>query len=528
MLRLSMRYILWITALGAGAVLGVATAGGDHPKEAPDPHVWIERLSDPDWRVRARATEALRNGGDEAYKALFTVDNPHPEARFRVAMLKKEMAPRYGAWNHALEAGRKAFDAGEMERALEFFLIAARKNEQLRTDAWLARVCTEAWNGLPATAKDPQARLDWELYLCGEYDHLADRCLQSDLRPKALFLAARYDEVIDLYPDSPYAPLARYSLTAGHPYFQPPAFLEVDDPEREVEEWPRFLREHPGHPGSDDAAYRMGRALENLSRYREAVIWLMRSARLPDGEFRWKGPLRAIYVMDARASLSELEALDADGVSEDLREVAALTLAVRSLRRDDLSRARDGFADFLARFPRSAHREKVRERLVDLEETLLPLRDRVEAGENADEALYETGRYFYHRLLSLYNPAWEGNRVNYFSYEVNCLGRSHAFRDPEYFESHNNYLRAAGSFDRLWKEFRDSPRRAAALYSSGTAHLKAVTLNRFSVFRRTREQLLNESIARYERLVREHADDPLAEDAKTMIRTVRNLLAKTD
>jgi len=521
-MKRTMRWFIWVAALCCGAVLGIALAGveddtGMAPEEA------IRLLSDPDWTVRSRATRTLREGGEDAYKALFKVENPHPEARFRIALLKKELAPLYGSWKHALEAGREAFDAGRMSQALSYFLIAARKNEPLRTDAWLADLCVRAWEGLSESARNRDGRLDWQLYLCGEFEHLVNRFPESPLREKALFRAGRYEDVVEHYPEGTYAPLAKYSLTAGHSYYEPPRYLEIKDPEGETREWPRFLREHPGHPGCDDASYRMGRALEHLSRYREAVVWLMRSARLPDGEFTWKGPLRAVYVLDARATEVELKALSGKGHAGGIREKAHLTLGVRALRKGAFGAAREVFRAFLLTYPDGEYREKVEERIRDLDGVLIPNAERLgEGAEGRAGALYTLGRYFYHRVLSLYNPIWEGNRVNYFSYEVNCLGRTHAFQNPEYFESHNNFLRAAHYFDRLWREHPDSIQRPDALYSAGTAYFRAVSLNQFSIFRRTRKEILEESGARYRRLIADHPQSPLAGDAARMIRVLGN------
>jgi outer membrane protein assembly factor BamD (BamD/ComL family) len=512
---------MWVGAIGSGAAIGIALASGDG-EEKTSPEVWVKKLSDPDWTVRAQASQALRSGGEGAYKALFTAKNPDPEARFRIAPLKKELAPLYGSWKHALEAGRLAFDAQRMEPALRYFLIAAKKHKVLRTDTSLGDMCRRAWEDLPDSVKNIAVRRDWELFLCGEYTFLVDHFPQSALREKALFLSRQYREIIREYPHGPYAPLAQYSLTAGHPYFSPPAYLEIKNPEREIESWPRFLREHPGHPGSDDAAYRLGRAMEALSRYGEAVVWLMRSAHLPDGEFTWKGPLRAIYVLDALVPEKEMEGLLDRKYPETIREKAMVTLGVRAMRRGDYAESRVRFTAFLIAFPESPLRSEVESRVQDLDDELIPMADRVDAGKKADESLYALGRYFYHRLLSLYNPIWEGNRVNYFSYEVNCLGRTHAFRHPAYFESHNNFLHAAGYFDRVWREHPDSPCRPAALYSAATAYYKSTSLNRFSLFRRTREELLQASVERYRRIVKEHPKSSLADDAKKMIDVVRN------
>jgi outer membrane protein assembly factor BamD (BamD/ComL family) len=521
-MKVTIRWLVWAVAIGSGAVLGIAVAGGEGPTEGKSLEEWIHLLSDPDWTVRAQATEALRGGGEDAYKALFAVENPDLEARFRIALLKKEMAPLYGSWKDALTAGRTAFDGGDMKPALRYFLVAARKKDVLRDDPWLADLCSRAWQALPEDERGVEGRPDWELLLCGEHDRLADRFPESPRREKALFLAGRYGEVIKAYPEGTYAPLAKYSLTAGHAYFEPPRYLEIKDPEKEVEAWPRFLTEHPGHPGSDDAAYRLGRALEKLTRYREAALWLARSASLPDGEFRWKGPLRALYVLDALASEEELEALAGSNAPPEIGERAFLTLGIRSLRTGKYVEALSRFERFLIEYPKSAHRVEVEKRCGALREILIPRASEIESPVKADTALYALGRYFYHDLLALYNPAWAGNRVNYFSYEVNCLGRSHAFTHPEYFESHNNYLCAAGYFDRLWKEHGRSPLRAKALYSAGTCYFKAPTLNQFSVFRRTPDELLAESLARYKRLLKEHPDHPLARDAKKMIEVVKN------
>ncbi|GEM_PF-3129640 len=522
------RWIVWGTALSLGAILGVAAAGGEDGDFDRTPQEWIGLLSHPEWEVRARATEALRKGGEEAYKALFTCENPHPEAQFRIALLKQEMAPLYGGWNHALEAGRTALDTGDMEGSVRYFLIAAEKKKALRADPWLADVCRRAWRSLAPSARDTRGMQDWEMFLCGEFEELAARFPDSELREKSLFLARRYEEVLADYPEGAYAPLARYSLTAGHPYFAPPSYLEIENPAEEVQAWPEFLRRHPGHPGSDDAAYRLGRALEKLGRYREAAVWLMRSARLPDGEFRWKGPLRAVWVVDAMASEADLTALASKDAPARIREMASLTLGIRALRRSAFGEARARLEAFVLDYPGSRFREDALKRLEDLKTVLLPEAGRQD-GEtgSGDEALYELGRYFYHRLLSLYNPIWEGNRVNYFAYEVNCLGRSHAFRNPSYFEAHNNYLQAAAYFDRLAAAHPDSPLRPKALYSAGTAFMKSVSLNRFSVFTTSRDEMLRESLRRYREVVKKHPRSDLTDASLRMIGVVKRMLAET-
>ncbi|MHC4780207.1 MAG: tetratricopeptide repeat protein [Planctomycetota bacterium] len=262
--------------------------------------------------------------------------------------------------------------------------------------------------------------------------------------------------------------------------------------------------------------------MEKLHRYTEAVTWLDRSSRLPDGEFTWKGPLRALYVLDALASEEDIDTLVEEGSSKEIREKALLTRAIRFLRRRDFEGARKVLDRFVVEYPSSRFGKEVEKRRQVLSKTLIPQCVAAREKERADEALYALGRHFYHDLLSLYNPAWEGSRVNYLSYEVNCLGRTHAFTHPEYFESHNNYLCAAVYFDMLWREHPDSPLRPKALYSAGTCYFKAPTLNQFSLFRLTRAELITESKARYELLLKDHPNHHLAQSAKKMIEVLRN------
>ncbi|MHC4780208.1 MAG: hypothetical protein ACYTFG_16685 [Planctomycetota bacterium] len=219
-MKVTIRWFVWVLAIGSGAVLGIALAGGEAETGEKTPEEWIRLLSDPDWEVRAKATDALREGGEGAYRALFAVQSTDPEAAFRIALLKKELAPLHGSWKHSLEAGRVALDGGEMEQALKYLFIAARKKEILRQDSWIAEMCTRAWQGVEEEEKNRPGRTDWELFLCGEHDYLADRYPDSPIREKALFLSGRFGDVLCDYPHGTYAPLAKYSLTAGHHYYQ--------------------------------------------------------------------------------------------------------------------------------------------------------------------------------------------------------------------------------------------------------------------------------------------------------------------
>ena len=521
-MQAAVKWAFWGVALGMSAMMGIALANGGSDDPGA-PAEFVKQLSDPDWRVRNHATECLRKGGEAAYRALLTAENDHPEARFRIALLKRELAPVFGNWTHALEAGKEAADSGRHETALGYFLTAARKNENLRQDAWLSELVRRCWLAMPASARNEDARADWELFLCGEYGLLADRHPQSTLREKALFRAGRFEEVLESYPRGHYAPLARYSLTAGHPYFEPSMYLEITDPEREIVQWPEFLRGHPDHPGCDDAAYRLGRAYESTGRHAEAVTWMYRSAELPDGEYAWKGPLRAVYVLDALATEDELRVLAGRGPTVEIRESASLALCARLMRRFDFEAALSACEKFAGEHPESRHTADAAKRAEDLAGVLIPLSRKISGGEGADAAMYDIGRYFYHRVLSLYNASWNGNRVNYFTYEMICLGRTHAFTKPDYFESHNNYIAAAKWFDRLVKEHPESGLLQRALYSAGTAYMKAALLDRFSVFPQGRRGLLRESSERYAALAKQHQGDPLAADAAGMMKVVSGI-----
>jgi tetratricopeptide (TPR) repeat protein len=484
----------------------------------------VHALGVPTLAKRRQARRELRAQGLAAYRVLRSwKPDGNAEREMNVRILLFQMEPECGPWHAAMEAGRFYFARGQYSHALPLFLRAGEKHVPLRTDKWFHHLTRTCFEGISAQEKRGGSWTDWSFFATGQYRRLVRDFPTSPLRERSLFKLGRHAELLKAYPRGALASFARYSLVSGHPYHEPPIYLEVKNPQKEIAAWPRFLADNPGHPGLDDAAYRLGRAYEMTQDHVRAVRYLQMSAILPDGEYTRKGIQRVRYVIDALCTHEELRELALSDSRDEIRAWARLTMGVAFLREDRFEEALAAFEGFLRFHPANRFAGAVKARVDALSKTLIPLCREARDTANGDRALYDLGRFFYHDILALYNPLWDGQRAAYLGFEVNALGRSHAFHHPDYFERHNNYLAAARHFRALLDRFPDSPLKEQALYSLGSCLLKAPALNHFAVFSCLRSKMLDRARAYYARLVRECPESPLRPDALNMMSVIDSL-----
>ncbi len=513
--------------LGAAAMLAAAAGpssaeDGGAGKAAIGRDIRLLGSADPAQRERAR--EGLLGAGAAAFRELCRLETfENPEQEMNVRMLVFRMEPYYGPWTSGMEAGRFLMNRGDFERALAMFLSAAGRHEPIRGDKWFRHLVSSCYARVPEDRREAIPLEDWGLYATGQIGKLVATHKSSKYRERSLFELGMYDELLAEFPKGEFAPYAKYSKVSGHAYLEPQAYLEITDPEKEIAEWPGFIAGNKGHPGQDDAAYRLGRACEMAGRRLEAVKWLHLARVLPDGEFRIKGAMRMLYVLDSLCTLEELESLSKGAPSPEIEEWAQVSIAVRHFRAFRFGESLASWKAYLQSRPKGRFAEHAAARAELIEKRILPLAAAAEDGRAGDAALYEIGRIFYHDVLANYNPAWEGSRAEYLSTEINCLGRTHAFDNPAYFESHNNYLAAAAWFAKLLGRFPESPLKDKALYSTGSCWLKAPMLNHFSNFSLSRREMLAKAREYYRRVVDECPDSPLLGDAARMIAVIELL-----
>ncbi len=481
----------------------------------------ISQLGDSNPAKRDEARDRLWDIGEEAYRELKEFrDSPDPELEIGVRMLLFRLEPFYGPWPAAMQTGRRFMRAGEYAKALKCLLSAARRHEPLRKDKWFRHLASTCWSKIGESRREGFELADWGLFVTGQFVRLVDMHPRSEYRQQCLYHLGRFEDMLREFPSGELAPLAKYSVLSGHPYNEPQAYLEMTDPGKEIREWPEFIAKNPGHPSLDDAAYRLARAYEVAGRRIEAVKWLDESRRLPDGEYKWKAAMRILYVLDALCTPDELERISRESASPEIADWASVSLAVALFRSGSFEKSLAAFRGYLASRPGGSCVKEALLRAELIEKRILPLLPKLADPAEGDKALYEMGRIFYHDVNANYNPAWKDQRTAYMSREINLLGRTHAFDNPAYFDSHNNYISAAAWFEMLLSAYPASALKDKTLYSLGSCWLKAPMLNRYSEHSRSPSEMLGKAKEYYSRVGQECPDSPLCETAARIIKVI--------
>ncbi|HLN62215.1 MAG TPA: hypothetical protein VK464_11740 [Symbiobacteriaceae bacterium] len=245
------------------------------------------------------------------------------------------------------------------------------------------------------------------------------------------------------------------------------------DCDREIPGWEAYLREWSRHPGTGDAAYRLGRCYEITGQYALALQRFYTGLSLPDGSMRYHSQGRIVWLLDALLSESDLEALNtADELPAELKRAVAYSLALRQMRTGHYDQAVVQFDALLSDVPTgeaplltgrpiwSAVKQQRAKaaRLAELQATGTP------------EALYDLAAAIYHDERIFENQLWEGGRIAYFTYGGHASTALSGDMDPAYtrwFAQSNNYVQAAEAFAKL----EGAPEAIAvkAIYSRGLA-----------------------------------------------------------
>ena len=189
--------------------------------------------------------------------------------------------------------------------------ISLPANPDLLDSSYVRGLVAQAAGKLPEPERTAFGQSDLGLYLARKFGDLRKEFPASYLSGKAVYAGGGFEEYLRLFPSGFYAPPAKYCLIAGYKAYALPEDrlrpVRIADPDREIREWPQFLKDFPDFEGADDANYRLARALEIRGRLQEACLRLR--LRLGDGDMEENALERLLFIMDARMDTKTLAAL---------------------------------------------------------------------------------------------------------------------------------------------------------------------------------------------------------------------------
>jgi hypothetical protein len=275
-------------------------------------------------------------------------------------------------------------------------------------------------------------------------------------------LAPKLEALTKLYPESPFADsFAEYAAIRGGVYFGDPQTFTVGDfkydPEKEIPGFADWLQKYPGHPGQDDACYRIARCETIRGDMTRALYWFRRAQQVPDGDMERDARCWELLLLDALLPMDELRAAAASGDRE-----AVYSLGVRLFRRDATEEAARCLAEALAGGFWDIEPE-VRAQLEAVREVARLIR----AGD-----LYALGRRQYHdrelysNRLFPYGRTWHLGREGILA-TWGHDGAPEAFREE--YRLASNRLQARRTFLALAKRRPGPELEAKARFSATTA-----------------------------------------------------------
>jgi hypothetical protein len=279
-----------------------------------------------------------------------------------------------------------------------------------------------------------------------------DRWWEDNERWQWGSFSAQLEIMTQLSPESDYsASFAEYAEIRGGRYFgDERSYVAGDhkyDPDKEIPGFTAWVEKYPGHPGQDDASYRLGRCFGIRGDLLRSLHWFRRAQEVPDGDMRSDARCWEALLLDALLSEDDLRVLVGRGDKQ-----AEFSLRFRRLRRGDptvtgLRGARD-----LARLIRAI--------------------DRAQGEEARAAALYNLGRLQY-RNHSLYESSVWGEDRQWSLHDEGILwtwghnGAPQAYRAAR--ATIDNHLQARRTFLRLVEECPGSELVPKARYSAATA-----------------------------------------------------------
>ncbi|BAF58445.1 hypothetical membrane protein [Pelotomaculum thermopropionicum SI] len=312
---------------------------------------------------------------------------------------------------------------------------------------------------------------------------------------------------------------------------------EQYDPEREIPGWEKFLAEFPGHPGADDAAYRLARCYEIEGRWTDALNTLRKALSLPDGDIRYHAAGRLVYVLDVRMTYDQLKELSqareqSKKLDPSLKPLVDYSLAVKELRRDNYRQTAGMLEEFLKQYQdfgenqgalpfnqlnyqlKYDFRSSVKKQQAAVEELAALEVQWKKSGNPAD--LYRLAAAIFHDQTLYYNHLWSGWRQSYnWQGYINATGRGRAPVEMASFAREMiNYNHCLPYFQQVYRDPSSSPElKARALYSAGLCYtgLDEWGVDAYLAF--TPSEIREKIISIYQQFIREYPGSSMADDA---------------
>ncbi|MEG4319452.1 MULTISPECIES: tetratricopeptide repeat protein [unclassified Microcoleus] len=290
-----------------------------------------------------------------------------------------------------------------------------------------------------------------------------------------------------------------YVKFSGGTYFagnQDPkiVFRQPFNPQKEINRWKDFVKKYPGHPGSNDALYRLARAYEVQGDYENAIVYYYESSEAPDGLLISEAKERILLIIDLLMSSELLAKFLTNHPNHPLTGYIKYSKAVHLIREYKYSPAESELEDFLknyqdGKYPLQAgffneetyvgsfFLTKVKEQLDQIKK-LAEIRNQQPSDKNLyaeaklwiDEHQIDDGftayNYLWKRGLSTthYNlvpPKWEGN----ITYNAKTVTADFINKTNHNYKSQISYLRSIELFEQLIKQYPKSELIEKAKYS---------------------------------------------------------------
>lgn len=262
------------------------------------------------------------------------------------------------------------------------------------------------------------------------------------------------------------------------------------NPPREIDFWPKFFKKYPGHPGSDDAMYRLARAYELQGDYETAILWYYKAYQAPDGLMSDIAQDRLLFIIDLLMSSDSVSKFLNKNLTHPLVPYLIYSRAIHLIRENKLATAQlelekflKDYTIFITQNKLTDYRgeidfinynfiEKIKHQ-IDLVKQLKEIKNNI----RSDEVLYNEAAFLFHYEFIFYNHLWEGgldgtlDRFMPDSWQgaITSIRRTVSYqavkKANQGYELQNRHLRSIRLFQYLIKNYPNSELVDQAKYS---------------------------------------------------------------
>ena len=365
-----------------------------------------------------------------------------------------------------------------------------------------------------------------------ETKRLLEQAVNQDLHMLSIFGYYELLELAKRYPNSVFTKACReyYSITnddEGYFYYFDYNFGSSDAifrqpfvPKQVIEFYKSFLIKYPGHPGSDDAAYRVARAYEFQGDYENALVWYGKSSQLPDEMLTYAASRRMIFIADYLMSSKSISDFIQKYPDHSLNILLEYSRAVHLIREGQIKQARNELERFFENHSKNFFAQiwwLDRKRFEKQIEALKKL-EQIKSQPSSDTSLYQEAAFWFHNSLTAYNllsgspnlpSKWEGQ----ISSVRLTITAELVKRANSQFRSTSGWLKSIELFKQLLAKYPNSKLRSKAKYSIGLAYTKLFEKSVYNLTLEEEYDWQEEAIRNFNEFVTEFPDSSMADDA---------------